>query len=63
MVDACHIIPFSISHDDTIRNGICLSPNLHRAFDRGLFTLTNDLEVKVSIANFGVRFPVQLKAI
>lgn len=48
MVDACHIIPFSISHDDTIRNGICLSPNLHRAFDRGLFTLTNDLEVKVS---------------
>lgn len=49
MVDACHIIPFSISHDDTIRNGICLSPNLHRAFDRGLFTLTDELKVKVSL--------------
>lgn len=48
MVDACHIVPFSISHDDTIRNGICLSPNLHRAFDRGLFTLTPDFKVKIS---------------
>jgi putative restriction endonuclease len=35
MIDACHIIPFSESHDDTISNGISLCPNLHRAFDRG----------------------------
>jgi len=34
MIDACHIIPFSISYDDTITNGIALCPNLHRAFDR-----------------------------
>lgn len=48
MVDACHIIPFSMSNDDTISNGICLSPNLHRAFDRGLITINEDYIVKIS---------------
>lgn len=48
MVDACHIKPFSISNDDTISNGICLSPNLHRAFDRGLITITEDFIVRVT---------------
>lgn len=48
MVDACHIIPFSISNDDTISNGICLSPNLHRAFDRGLLTINEDYIVRIS---------------
>ncbi|GAA4059456.1 HNH endonuclease [Flavobacterium chungnamense] len=48
MVDACHIIPFSISNDDTISNGICLSPNLHRAFDRGLFTINEEYIVRIS---------------
>ena len=48
MVDACHIIPFSESHDDTITNGIALSPNMHRAFDRGLITIGTDYKVKVS---------------
>src|SRR5690606_13110164 len=36
MIDACHIVPFSESHDDTIGNGLSLCPNLHRAFDRHL---------------------------
>ncbi|MDO9038430.1 MAG: HNH endonuclease [Lutibacter sp.] len=48
MVDACHIIPFSISHDDTIPNGLSLSPNLHRAFDRGLITINRDYIVRIS---------------
>lgn len=48
MVDACHIVPFSISHNDTICNGISLSPNLHRAFDRGLVTLDYNYRVMVS---------------
>lgn len=48
MVDACHIVPFAISHDDTISNGISLSPNLHRAFDRGLITVDENYKVKVS---------------
>ena len=50
MVDACHIVPFSESHDDTITNGISLCPNLHRAFDRGLIALDN--EYKVLIKSF-----------
>lgn len=45
MIDACHIIPFSISHDDTIRNGIALCPNLHRAFDRHLISIDDDYRV------------------
>lgn len=48
MVDACHIIPFSHSQDDTISNGLSLSPTLHRAFDRGLITIDLDFKVQVS---------------
>ena len=48
MIDACHIVPFAISHDDTISNGIFLSPNLHRAFDRGLLAIDDDYRVIIS---------------
>ena len=48
MIDACHIVPFAISHDDTISNGISLSPNLHRAFDRGLLAIDDDYKVIIS---------------
>ncbi len=48
MIDACHIIPFSISNDDTVSNGISLSPNLHRAYDRGLITINEDYVVRIS---------------
>lgn len=47
MVDACHIVPFAESFDDTITNGIALSPTFHRAFDRGLITVTDDYKVIV----------------
>ena len=50
MIDACHIVPFSESHDDTITNGISLCPNLHRAFDRGLISL--DTEYRVLVKSF-----------
>jgi len=42
LIDACHIVPFSQSHDDTISNGLSLCPNLHRAFDRGLVAIDPD---------------------
>jgi len=48
MVDACHIVPFSISYDDTVTNGIALCPNLHRAFDRGLIAIDENYKVVVS---------------
>ncbi|WP_430972660.1 HNH endonuclease [Sunxiuqinia rutila] len=47
MVDACHIIPFAESYDDTISNGIALAPTLHRAFDRGLLTISENYKVIV----------------
>lgn len=50
MVDACHIRPFAESHDDTISNGIALCPTLHRAFDRGLISISSDHRVLVSDA-------------
>ena len=48
ILDACHIVPFSISYDDSITNGISLCPNLHRAFDRGLIGIDEDYRVIVS---------------
>jgi putative restriction endonuclease len=48
MIDACHIIPFSESFNDTITNGIALCPNLHRAFDRGLISISNDYRVLIN---------------
>ncbi len=42
LIDACHIVPFSQSHDDTITNGLALCPTLHRAFDRGLVAIDPD---------------------
>jgi putative restriction endonuclease len=48
MIDACHIIPFSDSYNDTITNGIALCPNLHRAFDRGLIAIDDNFKVLVS---------------
>ncbi len=48
LIDACHIVPFSVSKNDTITNGISLCPNLHRAFDRGLITIDSNYRVKVS---------------
>ncbi|MBS1529293.1 MAG: HNH endonuclease [Bacteroidetes bacterium] len=47
-VDACHIVPFSISHDDKVNNGIALCPNLHRAFDRGLISIDSAYRILVS---------------
>ncbi|KAA6344455.1 hypothetical protein EZS27_007901 [termite gut metagenome] len=48
MIDACHIIPFAETHDDTIGNGLALCPNLHRAFDRGLITIDENYKIVVS---------------
>jgi putative restriction endonuclease len=48
MVDACHIVPFSESYNDTISNGIALCPNLHRAFDRGMISIDDNYKVLIS---------------
>lgn len=48
IIDACHIIPFKVSGDDRVTNGVALCPNLHRAFDRGLISIGDDFKVLVS---------------
>lgn len=48
LIDACHIVPWAESYDDTITSGIALSPTLHRAFDRGLIAISSDLRVLVA---------------
>ncbi|TGE26457.1 HNH endonuclease [Hymenobacter metallicola] len=48
LLDACHIVPWSISHDDTIGNGLALTPTLHRAFDRHLIRIDQDYRVHVA---------------
>ena len=48
MIDACHIIPFSESHDDTISNGLALCPTLHLAFDRHLISIDDDYRVAIA---------------
>lgn len=48
LLDACHIVPWAVGHDDTIGNGLALCPNLHRAFDRHLFWIDSDYRVRVA---------------
>jgi putative restriction endonuclease len=48
LLDACHIVPWSVGHDDTIGNGLALCPNLHRAFDRNLIWVDEDYRVRVA---------------
>lgn len=47
LVDACHIMPFAESYNDSIRNGLALSPTFHRAFDRGIIAISDNYKVLV----------------
>lgn len=48
MIDACHIVPFSECYDDSLSNGIALCPNLHRAFDRGLISISDNYTILIN---------------
>jgi putative restriction endonuclease len=48
LLDACHIVPWALSYDDTLPNGLALCPNLHRAFDRHLFHIDANYQVQVA---------------
>ena len=47
LVDACHIMPFAETYNDSIRNGLALSPTFHRAFDRGLIAISDSYKILV----------------
>lgn len=61
-IDACHIVPFCVSHNDKVNNGLALCPNLHRAFDRGLIAIDHDYRVITSKhINEDIAHPYSLK--
>jgi putative restriction endonuclease len=47
-VEAAHIIPFSISHDDNIGNGVSLCKLHHWAFEIGLISISDKFQIIVS---------------
>lgn len=50
VTDAAHIIRFSVSYNDDIRNGMSLCKSHHWAFDAGLIAVNEDYKVIVSRA-------------
>ena len=50
LVDAAHILPVAagVESIDHIRNGIALSPTYHRAFDRGVIYLDEDMIMRLN---------------
>lgn len=49
LIDAAHILPVGAEGStDDIQNGLCLSPTYHRAYDRGLIYLSEDLEMRIN---------------
>jgi putative restriction endonuclease len=71
--DGAHIIGKDVRGTDDPRNGIALSKSAHWAFDRGIFTISDQYEVVInpkaraaSVANFQLlemdRRPIRLPA-
>ena len=48
ITDAAHIIPFSVSYNDDIRNGMSLCKSHHWAFDTGLISVNEAYQIVVS---------------
>jgi len=48
LVDAAHIMPFGLFHNDDPRNGIAFCKNHHWGFDAGWFTADADYRILVS---------------
>ncbi|MCB0241679.1 MAG: HNH endonuclease [Anaerolineae bacterium] len=51
LVEAAHILPVGAEgSSDDVRNGLCLSPTYHRAFDRALIYLDESLRMQINPA-------------
>lgn len=61
LIEACHIEPFSTAYNDTLRNGIALTPTLHKAFDKGLICISDNYEIIVSNRISETESPQSLK--
>jgi putative restriction endonuclease len=47
-VEAAHIRPVGANGPDTVQNGLALSGTVHWMFDRGLISLSDELDILVS---------------
>jgi putative restriction endonuclease len=48
LLEAAHIQPYIDERSNHPQNGLCLRVDLHRLFDAGLITITDDFMVRVS---------------
>lgn len=48
LVDAAHIMPFGLFHNDDPRNGIAFCKNHHWGFDAGWYTISDEYRIVVS---------------
>lgn len=48
VVNAAHIVPWRVSHDDAPSNGLALSPLFHWAFDEGLVSINAGYRIVLS---------------
>jgi len=48
VLESAHIKPYSLSGPHSVNNGILLRSDLHKLFDLGYLTITNDYHVEVS---------------
>jgi putative restriction endonuclease len=59
LIDAAHIHQFADSRNNDIRNGLALCKNAHWLFDNGLWTIADDLTVRVARDHFTEDSPDQ----
>jgi len=50
VLQAAHIMPYSMNGPNDVQNGLCLRADLHLLFDQGLVTVTSEHRVEVSPA-------------
>ncbi|WP_298207516.1 HNH endonuclease [Ferrimicrobium sp.] len=48
VLEAAHIHPFAEDENHDVRNGLLLRADFHRLYDRGLVTVTPDLQIRIS---------------
>lgn len=48
VLEAAHIVPFSIEQSNQVTNGMLLRRDIHTLFDKGYITITDDYHVEVS---------------
>ena len=48
ILQAAHIVPYAMTRDHSVRNGICVRIDIHSLFDCGLIAISTDYHVRIS---------------